>query len=156
MEASGWKLDGKSVKPGNENVSLVWEDNRFFSLAFNGKSFHGEILSNELESGKLQVKLNHRVFELDKEGPLDELIASLGLDKPKVRKLKQLKSPMPGRVVGVSVTVGQEVLPGDPLLTLEAMKMENVLKAEGSGTVKSILVEGQAVVEKGEVLIDFE
>lgn len=156
METSGWKLDGKSVKAGNENVSLAWEDSRFFTLVFNGQSFHGEILANRLESGKLQVKLNHRVFELEKEGPLDELIASLGLDKPKVRKLKQLKSPMPGRVVGVSVSVGQEVMPGDPLLTLEAMKMENVLKAEGSGTVKAILADAQAVVEKGQVLIDFE
>jgi biotin carboxyl carrier protein len=80
----------------------------------------------------------------------------MGLDVPKVRKLKQLKAPMPGRVVGLSIQVGQEINVGDPLLTLEAMKMENVLKAEGTGVVKEIKVNTQDVVEKGAVLIEFE
>lgn len=80
----------------------------------------------------------------------------MGLDKPKVRKLKQLKAPMPGRVVGIAVQIGQEVQVGDPLLTLEAMKMENVLKAEGIGVVKHISINPQDVVEKGGLLIEFE
>ena len=149
-------MDGVSLGPNSEAVTLKWENATFFSLEFNGTLFHGEVIENRMEEGKLLIKLNHRVFEISKDGPLDELIASLGLDKPKVRKLKQLKAPMPGRVVGVAVSVGSEVQPGDPLLTLEAMKMENVLKAEGTGTVKSIAVTPQQVVEKGEVLIEFE
>lgn len=156
METAQWKIDGVSLGPNSEAVALKWENATFFSLEFNGTLFHGEVIENRMEEGKLVIKLNHRVFEISKDGPLDALIASLGLDKPKVRKLKQLKAPMPGRVVGVAVSVGSEVQPGDPLLTLEAMKMENVLKAEGTGTVKAIAVEPQQVVEKGEVLIEFE
>lgn len=151
-----WKIDGVSVRTGGESVRLNWENATFFSLEFNGQTFHGEILSNRMEEGLLTVKLNHRVFEMSKDGPLDELIASMGLDQPKVRKLKHLKAPMPGRVVGIAVTAGMEVKPGDPLLTLEAMKMENVLKAEGIGVVKSILVAAQQVVDKGSLLIEFE
>lgn len=156
METAQWKIDGVSVGPNSESVRLTWENATFFSLEYNSRSFHGEVLSNRMEEGKLTIKLNHRVFEISKGGPLDELIASLGLDKPKVRKLKQLKAPMPGRVVGIAVQPGSAVNPGDPLLTLEAMKMENVLKAEGIGVVKSISVEVQQVVDKGVLLIEFE
>jgi biotin carboxyl carrier protein len=78
------------------------------------------------------------------------------MDKPKVRKLKQLKAPMPGRLVSITIQVGQEVQPGDALLTLEAMKMENVLKAEGTGVVKRLAVNAGDVIEKGGLLIEFE
>ena len=156
METAQWKMDGLSVSPNSESVRLTWENATFFSLEHNGQHFHGEVLSNRMEEGKLTIKLNHRVFEISKDGPLDELIASLGLDVPKVRKLKQLKAPMPGRVVGIAVKVGMVVNPGDPLLTLEAMKMENVLKAEGVGIVKAIAIEVQQVVDKGMLLIEFE
>jgi biotin carboxyl carrier protein len=54
------------------------------------------------------------------------------------------------------VQVGQELNPGDEILSLEAMKMENVLKAEGIGTVKAILVKADQVVDKGTVMIEFE
>lgn len=156
MDKPKWKIDGKPAGANSEAVQLTWENATFFSLEYNGRQFHGEVLSNQLEEGKLSVKLNHRVFEISKEGPLDELIASLGLDKPKVRRLKQLKAPMPGRVVGISVETGQEVNPGDALITLEAMKMENVLKAEGTGVVKNIAVNVQDVLEKGAMMIEFE
>lgn len=156
MGTANWKIDGKSVGTNGEPVRLSWENQTFFTLEHNGHAFHGEVIVNRMEEGLLTVKLNHRVFEIRKDGPLDELIASMGLDKPKVRKLKQLKAPMPGRVVSIAVSVGSEVNPGDPLLTLEAMKMENVLKAEGIGIVKAIRIAAQDVVDKGALLIEFE
>jgi pyruvate carboxylase len=63
---------------------------------------------------------------------------------------------MPGRIVGIDVKVGDAVEVGNPLLTLEAMKMENVLKSEGVGIVKSIEIQAGDVVDKGAVLICFE
>ena len=60
---------------------------------------------------------------------------------------------MPGAVLEVIVTVGQTVSPGDVLLRVEAMKMENEIKSPTAGVVKSIAVrEGQAV-ESGERLV---
>lgn len=156
METSKWNLDGEKMTTSTDAVRLHWENATFFSLEHNGQKYHGEVIANRMEEGLLTIKLNHRVFDMRKDGPLDELIATLGLDKPKVRKLKQLKAPMPGRVVGIVVTVGSEIAVGDPLLTLEAMKMENVLKAEGIGVVKSIAIEVNQVVDKGSLLIEFE
>jgi biotin carboxyl carrier protein len=150
-----WTIDGQPVDGGDNGV-LSWEDHRFFTLVHNGKTFHGEVMEENIESHSLTLKINHRVFVVKKNHELDDLITALGLDKPKVRKLKELTAPMPGRIVNIAVKVGQELLPGEEILSLEAMKMENVLKAEGVGIVKAILISKDDVVEKGTVLIEFE
>jgi pyruvate carboxylase len=63
---------------------------------------------------------------------------------------------MPGRIILVLVKVGDEVDTGTPLISLEAMKMENTLKSSGIGKVKNIHVTAGAVVEKGAPLFEFE
>ena len=68
----------------------------------------------------------------------------------------KLHAPMPGLVVGLKVAVGDVVTKNQPLLIIEAMKMENVLKAKADGTVKAIVVNPGQSVEKGETLIEFE
>lgn len=155
MANQNWKLDNAKVVV-NHQGNVTWENDRFFKIEFKGQVFHGELMEEALENRKLKVKINHREFVISKDGPLDQLISELGLDKVKVRKLQQLRSPMPGRIVSIAVNVGDEVNVGDPLLTLEAMKMENVLKSEGVGKVKSIDAAAHDVVDKGAVLISFE
>ena len=155
MSKNNWKIDHESIVPLG-NSSIIWENNHFFTILFNGKTFNGEIIENAQEKGHVQLKINHREFTIQKENHLDDLIVSLGLDKVKSKKLHQLKSPMPGRIVGIHVKVGSLVNIGDELLTLEAMKMENVLKSDGSGVVKSIEIKEQEVVDKGKVLLTFE
>ena len=150
-----WMFDEHETVGADGSV-IQWEDDRFFTITYKGQSFHGELIENRTEENRIKVKINHRVFSIRKSGPLDELISSMGLDVPKVKKLKELQSPMPGRVVMIHVSVGQELQVGDEILSLEAMKMENSLKAEGIGKVKAILVENGQVVEKGVVLIEFE
>ena len=150
-----WNIDGKEVI-GNDGAILQWEDDTFFNLSYNGLTFFGEVLEESTESNYLKLKINHRVFEVRKKGELDDLIKELGLDVPKVRKLKELEAPMPGRIVNIAVSIGQELNVGDDILSLEAMKMENVLKAEGIGVVKTINIKSDDVVEKGAVLIEFE
>jgi biotin carboxyl carrier protein len=155
MSHQSWKIDGKN-ETSNNQAFVSWENDRFFTIQHKGQVFHGELMDEQLENRMIKVKINHREFVVAKEGPLDKLIEELGLNKVKVRKLHQLKSPMPGRVVAVAVQVGQEVQPGVELLTLEAMKMENVLKSEGVGIVKTIEAQANDVVDKGAVLITFE
>jgi biotin carboxyl carrier protein len=155
MSNHSWKIDGiKEIS--NKQAHVVWEDDRFFSINFKNQVFHGELMEEQLENRMVKIKINHREFVISKEGSLDKLISELGLDKVKVRKLNQLKSPMPGRIVSVAVKVGDSVDLGSELLTLEAMKMENVLKSDGIGVVKSIEINANDVVDKGFVLINFE
>jgi len=155
MQEAKWLLEGNDFF-SKEGAFVKWYDSKFFLLIHNGKKFHGELVEDGSESQKLVIKINHRVFELKRKGDLEALISSLGLDKPKVRKLKELHSPMPGRVIQIFVNIDDEVKIGDNLLSLEAMKMENILKAEGIGKVKSIQITGGDVVDKGAVLIEFE
>lgn len=155
MTDSGWKIDGNSVNPLS-NGRVVWETNRFFSLIYNGNTFHGEVIDEQLENGFLKVKVNHRFFTISKTRSLDKLILELGLDKEKTKTLRNLKAPMPGRVIGIAVKIGDEIEVGSELMTLEAMKMENVLKSNGIGKVKLIHIGLQQVVDKGTILITFE
>ena len=67
-----------------------------------------------------------------------------------------LKAPMPGLVVRVAVEEGAKVEAGAPLVVLEAMKMENELRATAAGVVKGVKVKGGQAVEKGQVLVEFE
>ena len=65
-----------------------------------------------------------------------------------------IKAPMPGLVVRVQVEVGERVVAGTPVAVLEAMKMENQLKAPAAGTIRAIHVRPGDAVEKGKGLID--
>jgi pyruvate carboxylase subunit B len=67
-----------------------------------------------------------------------------------------LVAPMPGLIVRVAVQVGDAVEAGQSLVVMEAMKMENELRAAARGTVKSIQVEVGTAVEKGVVLVEME
>ena len=83
------------------------------------------------------------------------LLQSMGLDTTSSRKLNEIKAPMPGLVVRITVEEGTEVKKGDSLLVLEAMKMENVIKAPGDAVVGKIKVNAGQAVEKNQLLISF-
>ena len=68
---------------------------------------------------------------------------------------RPVRAPMPGMVVRVEVEPGQHVRAGQGVVIIEAMKMENELKADGAGTVAKVLVTPGTAVEKGTVLIEF-
>jgi len=68
----------------------------------------------------------------------------------------KLKAPMPGRVVRVLVKVGQQVERGAPVIIVEAMKMENEMRAPASGTVLTIHISEGATVDSGQLLVELE
>lgn len=64
-----------------------------------------------------------------------------------------VKSPMPGTVVDIKISAGKSVKKGEPLLILEAMKMENEIVAPKDGVIASVIVAKGASVSTGEVLL---
>lgn len=68
---------------------------------------------------------------------------------------RPIKAPMPGLVVRVDVEEGDSVRAGQTVAIIEAMKMENDLKAESDGVVSRVLVAAGEPVEKGAVLVEF-
>ena len=67
-----------------------------------------------------------------------------------------LMAPMPGMIVRIAVAVGDTVQAGQGLIVMEAMKMENELRAASAGTVKAILAREGTAVEKGALLLELE
>jgi biotin carboxyl carrier protein len=67
-----------------------------------------------------------------------------------------LKAPMPGMIVRINVQAGDRVTPGQSLVVMEAMKMENELRASSAGTVKTVLAQIGIAVEKGALLLEME
>ncbi len=67
-----------------------------------------------------------------------------------------LRAPMPGMIVRVTVQVGDQVQPGQSLIVMEAMKMENELRATVAATVRAVLAQTGMAVEKGAVLLELE
>ena len=69
---------------------------------------------------------------------------------------KTLKAPMPGLILEIKVQAGDKVAKGSPLLIVEAMKMENVVKAPADVVIKTVHTEKGASVERNDRLLEFE
>ena len=124
---------------------------------------------------KYKVTLNNRVYEVEVEQGEAMLVDEYELAAPAapapvaaapvaaaapaaaaapvaVAAGEPVKSPMPGNILKINVTQGQQVKEGDVIMILEAMKMENEIVATCSGTIAQIAVSKGAVVETGAVL----
>jgi biotin carboxyl carrier protein len=107
------------------------------------------------ESNLFQLKVNGKLINVKTLDRMQILLQSMGLDATVGRKLNEIKAPMPGLVVRITVEEGAQVKKGDSLLVLEAMKMENVIKAPGDAVVGKIKVNAGQAVEKNQLLISF-
>jgi pyruvate carboxylase subunit B len=84
------------------------------------------------------------------------MLKSMGFKSASDHVQGQLKAPMPGKIVTVSVNIGDMVEHGQPVVILEAMKMENELKAPVGGRVSKVSAVVGSSVEKNELLIEIE
>jgi acetyl/propionyl-CoA carboxylase alpha subunit len=134
--------------------TIALGENRFHVIR-DHRSYEVEIVDADITAKTLTVKVNGRSYPLQIADKFDELLHSLGMDKVANAKVNELKAPMPGLVLDVIVSEGQQVKKGDPVVVLEAMKMENILKAPADVTVKKIPAQKGMAVEKNQVLIQF-
>ncbi|MCC6515573.1 MAG: acetyl-CoA carboxylase biotin carboxyl carrier protein subunit [Chitinophagales bacterium] len=145
------KIDGKAT-----DIDLVkLLDNKFHILQ-NHKSYNIEVLHTDYNLKRFSIKVNNNIYDLNLQTELDILLEKMGMSSAGDEKMDNVKAPMPGLVLDVLVEIGQAVKKGDNLLILEAMKMENIIKASGNGIVKSIKINKKDAVEKGQLLIEME
>jgi len=136
------------------DVIKVKEDS--YHIIKDNQSYNLEVLSVIPEEKTFFIKVNGIKYKLKAKDKYDELLHSLGMDNLASSKVLDLKAPMPGLVLDVSVSSGQSVSKGDALLILEAMKMENVIKSPTDGVIKSISVNKGEIVEKNQLILNFE
>lgn len=130
------KLDSKKIK--------IFKNNHIFSA---------EIL--EREGKNLTLKIDNQTIDLKVTDHIDQMLSKLGMDMVASNVMKEIKAPMPGSILSIEVKKGDEVAKGNPLLILEAMKMENVIKSPGDGVIDAIHIVEKENVEKNQVLISF-
>jgi biotin carboxyl carrier protein len=132
------------------------QPNGLISILYNNKSYTAVVEKVDKKNKELTLRINGRAHKVSIEEPIDQLLKSMGMDMKAMQKIEPVRAPMPGMILKVLVEPGQQINKGDALLILEAMKMENVLKAGGSAKVKAIKVDERTAVEKGAVLIELE
>lgn len=127
-----------------------------YSILLDDRSYVAELLEKDDASKLFRVLVNGREYEVAVEEPLDQLLKTMGIRAGAAQRVNEIRAPMPGLVLKVLVTPGQAVKKGDPVLVLEAMKMENVFRAATAGVVKTVCISEKIAVEKGQVLLVLE
>jgi biotin carboxyl carrier protein len=125
-------------------------------VSYHSKTYRALIKSWDIQSKKAVINVSGYDFNISILEPIDRLMDSMGFLTASKSMAKEIKSPMPGLIRSIFVEVGEAVEEGQKLLSLEAMKMENIIKATGTGTVSQVLISSGQAVDKNQVLIIFE
>jgi biotin carboxyl carrier protein len=144
----------KALSTASKSEVEMLEPGRFL-LRKDDKVFEIFVLAESEDGKEIEIQINQHCYKVSIQNELDQLLTSLGFQNIDFKKVKELKSPMPGKIVAILVNEGDEVKPRQPLLILEAMKMENALQAISEGKVEKIMVEKGTSVNKNDILIKF-
>ena len=154
-----WQVDIKKETIFLNGTPFNWDiqpiSKNTFHIIKDNKSYTAELVEADYQSKTFTFKINGVKQTVSVKDRFDLLLDQLGMSDANAQKVNDVKAPMPGLILDIKVQPGQEVKKGDPILILEAMKMENILKSPGDGVVKEIKVQVRQNVEKNQVLILF-
>lgn len=103
-----------------------------------------------------EVNIDSVLYKTEVKDELELMIEKLSVNKSSGKEKKEIYSPMPGVIKKLFISEGQQITKGDVLFVLEAMKMENEIKAKSDCVIKKINVEELKSVEKNELLVILE
>jgi len=144
-------IDGRSARASIEHVS--GSDVCILRL---GDAVHRIPVRRGPRRGHYDLSVDGFRIEVEALDERARAIRELSKSTERPRGTARLAAPMPGLVVRVNVNEGDRVRAGQGLVVMEAMKMENELKASAAGTVRRVLVTPGSAVEKGALLLELE
>ncbi len=143
-------------KDNIQDIDIIKKFKNQYHIIEGNTSYKANLLKSNFSKKEYQISINGNKYNVLIKDKLDQLIKDLGLTINGKQKDTNIKAPMPGLILEISVSKGQEVKEGDILLVLEAMKMENMLIAPQDGVIKSIEVQKGDAVDKKQLLIEME
>lgn len=140
------KLDGRAIP-----INVAATQPGMLSILINGKSY--DVKHETTSAGTNMVLVNERFATSvrDPRSLQSRRTADSGTQGP-----RKIKAPMPGKVVRIMAAVGDEVEAGQPVIVIEAMKMQNELKSPKKGVLKKLSVAEGAAVDSGQALAEVE
>lgn len=149
------KGDALLVNDSTINADIKQLNNLLYHIINENGSYNAEVVSFDREAKTAEIKVNNNIYTIAAKDQFDVLLDKMGLSNLMTAKVSEIKAPMPGLVLKVLVEESAEVKKGENLFVLEAMKMENIIKAPADVTVKTIKIKPGDKVEKGQILMMF-
>ena len=137
-------------------MDLVQKSPTAFNLIKDHRSVNVLLLDMDLSGKKMNLEVDGERFEVEIKNELDQMLDKMGFGAASVKQIKEIKAPMPGLVLEINVAAGDEVVEGQKILILEAMKMENIILIPANAKIKKVVVLAGQAVEKGQVLVELE
>jgi biotin carboxyl carrier protein len=134
----------------SENVMILRIDNKNYIVKTESYS------EEEMKGTAFDVDIKSGITKILCKSELDVLMEKFSKSRGDVKIKTDITSPMPGAIVKINVKEGQKVKKGEVFLVLEAMKMENELKATSECIIQKVFVEEKKSVEKGQILLKLE
>jgi biotin carboxyl carrier protein len=151
LDAAGVHIDGDDVAA---HVAPI--EGTPVRMVTIGREVHRVVVRPGAARGSYTLWLDGHRFEVEALDERSKAIRDLSGVAAGPSGPAPLKAPMPGLIVRVNVQVGDQVQAGQGIVVMEAMKMENELRATAPGKVKSVLATPGTAVEKGALLIELE
>ncbi|MCM4151696.1 acetyl-CoA carboxylase biotin carboxyl carrier protein subunit [Arenibacter sp. N53] len=152
VDKENFKIGPKDI----ESMDMIATGSLKYHSLMNNQSFVIQILDADFANKTMTIEVNGNSYEMYLEDEYDQMVNKMGLLTAKTHKINSIKAPMPGLIIDIMATIGQEVLTGTPLIVLSAMKMENIINSTGEGVVKNIKVKVNDAVDKGQIIIEME
>lgn len=137
-------------------IDLIQNSPKVFSLLKDCRSVNAVLVEADGSAKTQTIEIGGEKFDIQIKDELDLVLEKMGFSTAAGKQVKEIKAPMPGLVLEISVSEGQQVQQGDKILILVAMKMENSILIQVPATIKRIAVSAGDAVEKGQVLVELE
>ena len=137
-------------------VALVKRSPAEFHLIKDHRSVIAKLVETDTTGKKIKIEIDGENFDVEIKDELDQLLEIMELGSASKKQVREIRAPMPGLVLEIAVTNGQEVNEGDKILILQAMKMENSIIIHTQAKIRKIAVTAGQAVEKGQVLVELE
>lgn len=133
---------------------------RWFSVELEEEDIHSETLNVYVDGEEVEVHIGAEetssIADSSPQGTAKPEVSRTPVTDSSPSAVKTFSSPMPGVVISVAVEVGDQVVTGDAICVLEAMKMQQTLRADWSGIVKSVCVKPGEQVSDGAAIVELE